>query len=277
MPLIAATILLVAGFCLTHPVAAQNELEGTFTANGEPVAFRRVYALLHDNSEGILSSPTQLRLLLTDVEVPLDSLYGLYFLPIGDLGREGKAKVLLLQFDPENDGEVDMTVLLPDGFQTVTNRLKFTDLKMTKDNVSGAFEYDDLSPFTSSEVPSLKFKYRFSAELNSAPPVTADLKGRAVLSSPQLKALRSFVKALSTGELRNLRALSSERAYRKAQADHARMGADARKFYIRTGAELTKLVPTAKRIVVRGNSAVILFPDKSTFNLVLENGVWKGD
>ena len=271
------SLLAIIVLSMSFAVYGANDLEGTFTANGEPVPFRHVYALLHDNNEGVLSSPTQLRLLLTDVEVPVDSLYGLYFLPIGDLGREGKAKVLLLQFDPANYSEVDMMVLLPNGLQTVTTRLKITDLKMIDGKVSGAFEYADVSPFTSSEIPSFKFNYRFSADLNSPPPVTADLKGRAVLSSPQLKLLRSFAKALSTGDLRNLRALSSERAFRKAQDDHARLGAAARKFYIRTGAKLTKLAPTAKRVVVRGNSAVVIFPDKSTFNLVLENGVWKGN
>jgi hypothetical protein len=272
------SILVIIVLSMSHAVlGAADDLAGTFTVDGKNVPFRHIQALLHDNAEGLLSSPTQLRLLITDVEVPIDSLYGLYFLPADDLGRQGKAKVLLLQFDPSNYAEVDMTILLPEGLQTVTNRLKIKDLKMTRDRVSGEFEYadSDAPPFGILRV--FKFGFRFSTALNYPPPVTDDLKGRAALNSPQFKALRVFAKTLAIGNFKKLRSLSSERANRKAQEDLARRGTRARKLYIRAGSELLRSAPKVKRIVVRGKFAVAIFPNDSAFNLAFEKGSWKGD
>ena len=41
--------------------------------------------------------------------------------------------------------------------------------------------------------------------------------------------------------------------------------------------DVVKLVPKVKRIVVRGKYAVAIFPGQSAFDLVFENGVWKGN
>ena len=277
MRLRSCSILVIIILSMSQAVAGVTDLDGTFTADGKDVPFRHIKALLHDNAEGLLSSPTQLRLLITDVEVPIDSLYGLYFLPAGDLGRQGKAKVLLLQFDPSNYSDVDMTILLPEGIQTVTNRLKIKDLKMTRERVSGEFEYADTDGPPLGILPVIKFGFRFDTVLHYPPAITEDLRGRAALTSPQLKAIKVFADTLSRGDFKKLRSLSSDRANRKAQEDLARRGDDARRLYIRSGADLVKLAPKVKRIVVRGKYAVAIFPGQSAFDMVFENGVWKGN
>ncbi len=277
MRILTCPILLICVLMMSHAVSGADDLVGALTVDGQDVPFRHIRALLHDNAEGLLPSPTQMRLLLTDLEVPIESLYGLYFLPAGDLGRQGKAKVLLLQFDPANYSDVDMTILLPDGIQTVTNRLKIKDLKITTDKVSGEFEYEDTDSAPSSMLPVFKFGYRFSTDLHHPPRVTEDLKGRAALNSSQVKVLRAYAQTLAMGDFVKLRSLSSEKANRKATEDLARQGAGAKKLYMQSGAEVVKLVPKVTRVVVRGNSAVVIMPDNRTFVLVLENGVWKGD
>ena len=262
---------------LFSAVVFAGDITGTLTINGKTFNAPHVHALLHDNAEGILATPTQLRIVVTDREVPIESLYGLSFLPVGDMGRRGEVEGILLQFDPAKPDEVDYTVLTVSGIQTVTTKVSVKELKLAAGRVTGAFDFSDNSFASFPEYPKVKFSFRIDTPVNSPPAVTADLKGRDALNSPQVKVVRAIADALAVGNLVALNKLTSERATVRNKEEIARRGADAKKAYKSVGAELKKLIPGVKRVVVRGDQAVVILPEQTTFELKLEGGIWKGD
>ncbi len=257
--------------------ALAADVTGTITVNGKTFTSPHVRALFHDNAEGVLPSPTQLRIVVTDREVPIDSLYGLTFLPVGDLGRRGEVEGILLVFDPTKPGEVDYTVLTVRGVQTVTTKVRIKDLKLAAGRVSGAFDFDDNSFASFPEYPKVKFSLRIDAPVNTPPAVTADLKGRDALNSPQVKVLRAIADALAVGNFVALNKLTSAEATLRNKEEIARRGVGAKTAYKSVGTEMRKLIPGTKRVVVRGDRAVVILPEKTTFHLKLEGGIWKGD
>ena len=78
-PLLLATALVF--LCLSLPPSASaidpGRVQGTLQVNGQAITLTQAYAHLHDNAEGLLDRPRELRLLLTDREVPQESLSGL--------------------------------------------------------------------------------------------------------------------------------------------------------------------------------------------------------
>src|SRR5262245_29242644 len=84
---------------------------GTLQVNEKKITLRHAYAHLRDNTEGLLDHPKELRVLLTDREVPPETLVGIAFLPVTELARQGKAQGLLFEMDPGNPNEVVMTLL----------------------------------------------------------------------------------------------------------------------------------------------------------------------
>src|SRR5690242_11306184 len=86
-------------------------VKGTLKINGQPVELKHAYAHFHDNAEGLLDHPKEVRVLVTDRPVPQASLQGLVFLPIRDLAKDGKVKGLLFELDPKNPNTVAVTLL----------------------------------------------------------------------------------------------------------------------------------------------------------------------
>ena len=261
----------------TVAVFGAGDFTGTLTINGKSFPSPYVRALLHDNAEGVLDSPTQLRIVVSDREVPIDSLYGLTFLPVGDMGRRGEVEGILLQFDPAKPDEVDYRVLTVRGIQSVTTKITIKDLKLTAGMVSGEFEFSDDSFASFPEYPKVRFSFRINTPVHSPPAVTADLKGSDALNSPQVKVLRAIADALAAGNIAAFNKLTSARATVRNSDEIARRGADAKKAYMSVGADLKKLIPGVKRVVVRGDQAVVLLPEDTTFHLRREGGTWKGD
>ena len=261
----------------TITIFGAGDFTGTLTINGKTFASPYVRALLHDNAEGVLDTPTELRIVVTDREVPIDALDGLIFLPVSDMGQRAEVEGILLRFDPAKPDEVDYTVLTVRGVQTVTKNVSVKDLKLAAGRVTGMFDFSDTSFASFPEYPKVRFSFRIDTPITTPPAVTEDLKGRDALNSTQVKVLRALADALATGNIAALNRLTSVRATIRNKEDIARRGADATKAYRTVGADLKKLIPRVKRVVVRGDQAVVLLPENTTFNLKLEGGIWKGD
>ncbi len=275
MPNRLLLISILLFFFSTTIAFGADRVSGTLKVKDRSIPVRHVYALLHDNAEGVLHSPTELRVLITDREVPLDSLYGLTFLPVGDRARWGEVEGILLRFDPAKLSEVDVTVLVTNALQKVTERVKIKDFHLAVDRVKGSFEFKEDSFQNFPDYPSANFEFEIDAFVNRIPAVTADLKGQDALNSPQIKALTAIANALVKANITDLEKHSSERAIRNTRKDVAAMGADARKTLKRAGTELKKVIPGVERVVVRGNLAVVLLPENSRFELIFVDGSWK--
>ena len=265
-------------FILFSTVAAfgAGDITGNLSINGKTFPKLHVHALLHDNTEGVLPSPTQMRILVTDREVPISSLYGLYFLPIGDMGQLGQVEGVLLQFDPANPAEIDYTVLTLKGLQTVTKRISVKDFKVVAGKARGAFDFTEDSFKSFPDYPQVIFSFRIDAPIKSPPAVTADLKGLDARNSPQVKVLRTIAAAAAAGDFETFNKLSSQEATVRNSRDFARLGEKVKATFKSLGTDLKKSIPGVKRVVVRGDRAVVLLPEQGTFNLIFEGGTWKG-
>jgi len=130
-PHLARSVMLVVGITLASvlaiaslvffllavmPTAAAidpGRANGYVEIDGGRVELREAYAHLHRNVDGRLPFTPELRIVLTDREIPQASLAGLESLPVLELARAGQVLGLLLRLDPDAPGTVLVTLLLP--------------------------------------------------------------------------------------------------------------------------------------------------------------------
>ena len=261
-------------------------LSGMLRIGDEVVELKEVYAHFHDNAEGLLDRPKEMRIVLSDRPIPQESLRGIAFLPVTRLAREGKVVGLLLQFDPKDQHRMVVTLLRnpsQPGKSLMTLSLVDTEsnlfkkLKISGTRVEGEIDYAETPKADSEDLPSLSFSVTFSAPRFHEMPVTADLKGKAAQSSPQVKILREKAKALGKGDFAAVSKLTSEAANRRNEAIMEQMGDQIAAISKEAAVDLEKSLKTTQRVIVRGDRAVVIFANKGWTNFVKEGGQWKSD
>lgn len=259
---------------------------GSLQVNQEIIALTQGYAHLHDNAEGLLDRPKELRILLTDREVPLESLRGIAFLPVHDLAKQGQVRGLLIRLDPKDHSGVLVTLLYPPAnsretflTQTIgTSGQKLPiKLKISDTRVGGEIHYPAEGERDPMGLPKLNYAVKFSAPLFHELAVTADLKGKAALGSPQARLLREKARALANGDFEALHRLSTERANRRTQVFLAEAGSEAKFFAEKAAADLERSIKLIRRVVVRGERAVVICSKTQWSNFVQEGSEWKSD
>ena len=261
-------------------------LSGTLRIGDEVVELKEVYAHFHDNAEGLLDRPKEMRIVLSDRPIPQESLRGIAFLPVTRLAREGKVVGLLLQFDPKDQHRMVVTLLRnpsQPGKSLMTLSLidteqnLFKKLKISETRVEGEIDYAETHKADSEGLPSLSYSVIFSAPRFHEMPVTDDLKGKAAQSSPQVKILREKAKALGKGDFAAVSKLTSEAANRRDEAIMEQMGDQIAAISKEASVDLEKSLKTIQRVIVRGDRAVVIFANKGWTNFVKEGGQWKSD
>ena len=289
---------LFLGFCLA-PLALcavdpafsgpAASIDGTVQIGDRKIALKQVRAHLHDNAEGTLDRPRELRIVVTDKPVPPESINGLVFLPIEQMAMRGEVHGLILKLDPDNPNEVVVTVLdKPEeaGMSLMTQTLGTSGQALWK---TFAFAADKTSGEMVDEAPDeeamhpLTYHFKFAAPVEHEPAVTADLKGKAAQASPQVAAIRAKAKAMAAGDLEGMKKLTGAAANAVNTERMALMGMsdEALKTMMKQyGPEMVKAAATIERVVVRGDRAVALSGGKDGsqwFNFVLEDGAWKSN
>jgi hypothetical protein len=261
-------------------------LSGTLRIGDEVVELREVYAHFHDNAEGLLDRPKEMRIVLSDRPIPQESLRGIAFLPVTRLAREGKVAGLLLQFDPKDQHRMVVTLLRKPSqpgksLMTLslidTEQNLFKKLKISETRVEGEIDYAETHKADSEGLPSLSYSAIFSAPRFHEMPVTSDLKGKAAQSSPQVKILREKAKALGKGDFAAVSKLTSEAENRRNETIMEQMGDQIAAISKEAAVDLEKSLKTIQRVVVRGDRAVVIFANKGWANFVKEGGQWKSD
>ena len=261
-------------------------LSGTLRIGDEVVELKEVYAHFHDNAEGLLDRPKEMRIVLSDRPIPQESLRGIAFLPVTRLAREGKVVGLLLQFDPKDQHRMVVTLLRKPSqpgksLMTLslidTEQNLFKKLKISETRVEGEIDYAETPKADSEGLPSLSYSVIFSAPRFHEMPVTDDLKGKAAQSSPQVKILREKAKALGKGDFAAVSKLTSEAANRRDEAIMEQMGDQIAAISKEAAVDLEKSLKTIQRVIVRGDRAVVIFANKGWANFVKEGGQWKSD
>ena len=109
---VAALALLTAGpaFALDPGVAS-----GHYAGDGTRLSFAHAVALSQDDTEGFLDHGPQLRVLLSQEDVPVSALYGIAFPPVRRMAQAGQVHGVLLEFSPKDKTSVQVTVLARSG------------------------------------------------------------------------------------------------------------------------------------------------------------------
>jgi hypothetical protein len=278
--------LVLFAFCVQSAYAIdEGTAQGTLTINNDAVALTHSYAHLHDNAEGLLSRPQELRIVLSDRKIPYESLRGIVFLHVEDMARENRIRGLLLILNPRDQRKVVVTLLtqpVRPGQSLMTLTLSatgqelFKKLIMSNVRVTGEVEHADTRDSGDQDLPKLTFSVKFSAPLFKELPVTANYMGKRAHNSSQVKAYREKMEALKKGDFEAVKRLSSERANRRDAAMLAHMDDQTKKSSAAEAAEdIAKSLKRIKRVVVRGDTAVIIFSEKEWATFVREGGQWK--
>ncbi len=262
---------------------------GTLTVDSDTVKLGYSYAHLHDNAEGWLDKPKEMRILLSDREVPEQSLAGLNaFMTLSEMVRQNKIRGVLVRFDPAKPNDIIATVLYPPknpqqalANETLSNSSKspIDKLKVSAQRVSGAIAHhtDGNADF---DWPTVDYKADFSAPLFNEPAVTANLTGKQALDSVQVKAVLAKARALAKGDLKASQQYSTRRSNLETEAFMAQAGAEAAKMAKQMGVEMEKELKKSKlKLVVRGSTAALIVGEKGAtlLSLVLEGDSWKVD
>ncbi|HEU0172666.1 MAG TPA: hypothetical protein VFV58_00255 [Blastocatellia bacterium] len=286
-------LLLAPFFVMTHQESSSNPgsnqggnqgvARGSLRVNEKSITLRHAYAHLHDNAEGLLDQTERFRVLFTDREVPPNALDGIGFLPVMDLARRGQVQGLLFEMDPDDPNNVVMTTLLPPSGQgrflirqtiNVTGGDLFKDWTLTDRRIVGATEHRGEREPGLSDFPAISYSVQFDAPVFNEPQISADLKGRAALDSPEARLLSAKADALAKGDFEAAQKASTERANHWNQAFLAGAKADS---LTKKAAELKKALQKIQRVVERGDRAVAILSGKQWFTFVREGGEWKSD
>jgi len=281
-------VLLALSFLVLQRVRAidPGQAKGVLRIGDEAVELKEAYAHLHDNAEGLLERPKELRIVLCDREIPQESLRGIAFLPVESLAKEGKVLGLLLQFDPSDQTKMTVTVLRAPsqgGGPLMTLSLADTGHKLLKrlalsqTRVDGEAEYTEQGRPGNGDLPKLAYSVRFSAPVFNELPVTANLTGKAAQESPQAKVVRAKVAALKKGDFETVKRLSTEHSGRDIDLLVAQAGPQAASVAKEIAAEMERSLGKIERVVVRGSTAVMIDSDRAWSTFVLEGGQWKSD
>lgn len=286
---VAPLVLLAARPAAAAPSSPAASVQGTMKIGDRKIALKHVRAHFHDNAEGLLDHAHELRVVVTDVDVPPESIRGLAFLPVDDLARKGEVHGLVIKLDPAEPNSVVITLLDKPGeegasLMTLTRSVSGQELwksfAYAAGQVSGELVESEASE--NDEHP-LTYSFKFSAPVMDEPAVTADLKGKAALASPQVAVLRAKAKAMAAGDLEAMKKTSSVAAAASGEAHMAQMGLtpEALKAMMKEyGPAMLKDAGSIQRVVVRGDRAVAFARGEggsTWFNFVLENGEWKSD
>jgi len=282
--------MMLAFFAFCVPSASaidEGTAQGTLVINDEKIVLTHSCAHFHDNAEGLLDRPKELRIVLSDREIPHESLRGIVFLPVEDMARENHVRGLLMKLDPGDQNKVEVTLLnqpskpglsLMTLTLNVTGQQLFPKLLLSSVRVTGEVEHADTREGGSQDLPKLAYAVKFSAPLFKELPVTANLKGKAAQNSPQAKAYREKINALKKGDFEAVRRLSSERANRRDAVMLGQMDDQTKKaFATEAAADMEPSLKQIIRVVVRGESAVAIFSAKHWTTFVREGGLWKTD
>jgi len=263
--------VLAAGFALAAagPALAidPGTASGHYRDDEFDITFSHAVALEIDNTEGLLDSPRELRVLLTDRPLPVSVLYGQAFPPVWQMAQRGEVRGLLLRFDPANREAILITVLAkPEPGYSLSNT--------TMSDSSGIWARLEAGPtrVVGELKPDASDKAQFSF---SAPVFTnaveADLKGRAAAASEPVKVLIARLEAIGRGDLAAAAALSTP-------ASGARLGdmpPEFKKMFAKALPELLARLRAPKRVIIRRETAVVMLGPGEYASAARVEGLWK--
>lgn len=250
----------------TKAALAKGTATGSYDLDGQKVAFTHAVALQTDDAENLRPQGAGLRVLLSDVEVGVDSIAAPVFPQVTSLAKAGKLHGLLLDFDPAKPDALHITVL--DGDQNGMSN-------STSLNESGGL-WSKIEVKDGQIVATLKdrpgIKVSFTAPILQDP-IKNDFKGVSAQANSIAALLKDQANAIGRGDLTAIKAGMSKR--RAPEVDHAPPGMVAS--MKQQAPMMLASVGQITRLIVRENTATAIGPNGSFNSFVREDGVWKID
>lgn len=258
---------------------------GRLTVGEEGIDLKHAVVMRYGNEEGALER-AELRILLTDRELPESILRGPFMQSLERLARQGNVCGILLRLDAKKltRGSIHGTLLLRSAtgrisFPTFTLADKgggFEKFGMGNNRVFGALRWKS----TPGSVLPVEYVSTFSAPLFQDE-VNARLYGRRAIHSPQAKALLAFEEALRDGKLEAARGFCTTERFAELVAMGDERGEKAFVQEIRSGIPPREARGKEIRAVfVRGPSATIIIDTgrEKTYRAMVNTGdTWKVD
>ena len=252
-----AAMLALAPALAIDPGVARGEL----TVDGRTIALTHAYAHQHDNEERLLDG-RELRILLTDREIPHTLLSGVSTSVLDDLARKGAVQGVLLTVDPARPtvGLRGVLLIAEPGpakplvtFSKVGGDGGFPKLEIGGNRVHGNARH--LSARTG---PTFAYAATFSAPLFREEPIRDKFTGAKALQSAPFGAFTAYRKALAAGDLEAARRHATPERFRALAALLAQTGqAEAPKLLRAMSA-----LPAHRdkpQVFVRGSRALIVY------------------
>jgi hypothetical protein len=289
MKTILSAIIVLAGLIFSSVSFAIDPgiASGTLQVDGDVVTLSHAYAHLHDNAEGWMDFKNEMRILVSEREVDQDAIAGLNpFFTLSAMVRHGSVRGVLIRFDPAKPKSILVTVLYPpkDQRNSLANRTISDSANSPLENLHISELRVSASVSRSSEGnaelgwPSESYSFKFSAPLFREAAVTAILKDRQALESPQVKALLARAAALKKSDIEKTRQYSTERFIREIEEFMAQSQEEGRKMMRESGRDIEQSVKKGKlRLIVRGDRAALMVDAKdgnSMFRLIKKDGKW---
>lgn len=278
-----ATATALAAAALSAHALDPATVKGTLQIGAERIVLTHAVAVQRDNAEGLLDRPNELRLVLADREVKPEALWGVAFLPVTNLAMDGQLRGVLLRWDPAKPEGYVLTVLSKpaEPGQSLANTTisrtggALPGVKIADNRVSGNVAGDGTAP------KGVVWSANFSVPLMNETKVSAELKGAAAKTSPQVKTLQAVQKGLAKGDWGVQRSLSTPAANRRFDTMMGQAGApDAKQMaeFAKMGAaEMASDLAKVDRVVVRGDRAIVMMGKNSWRQMARDGETWKVD
>lgn len=287
-------LLITIAMCILLPARARaidpGSASGSFTFDKDTIQLKYAYAHLHDNAEGWLDTASEMRILMTDRQIPQESLAGLNaFSTLSEMLGQDKVRGVLLRFDPTAPNSIMITNLYPpkDPNESLTNkslgygdRSPIGNLQISDQRVSGVFKLHTAANEEMGWVLE-DYAFTFSAPLFKEPAITSDVTGNKALKSPQVGVLLAKCAAMAKGDMKKARQYATDRSNLAVDTYLAQAGEEAKPMFQQMAAEQENAIKKGPlRVVVRGNRATLIIGEadgKNLLEFVRQGDKWKSD
>lgn len=266
-------------FVLLTIVSAQvasdgARIDGFLIDGGAEIKLDHVLVVQHGNEEGLEDGP-HLRIFLTSGAIPLSLAGAATTLDAGLFAKQSKIYGVVILADPSGKTTKAVAYRLntppwktqaPPGFAA---KMPDPDIlrrfQITGSHVSGEVHVDLTRGWVTAN---------FDTTI-TPDPVTQDLADNAAIESAPAKAFLAYQEAASRGDMAGLGKYSTSLHEKMVRALHDQMGNTAFIRFVTSDVNMKALPNSILRVVVRGDSASIVFKVKEVATLVLEGNVWK--
>jgi len=255
-------------------------VDGVLINAGATVKLDHVLVVQSGNEEGLQDGP-HLRIFLTDGEIPLMIAGAATTVDAVGFARQAKIYGVVILADPTgsnmNAGAYNLNLPpwvtpAPPGFAAKTpDPHIIRQLQVTATHASGEAHIDLVRGSVSAS---------FDAPI-TPDPVTQDLSGDAAIDSAPAKAFLVYADALARGDMAAVSKYATTRyasriaALYSGYSRYPGLGAAGWAKFIASDRNMAALPNSISRVIVRGNSATVVFQLKAAASLIFDEGSWK--